>query len=74
MQIKVVLMYFEAEVKKNANKSQKQVSARCNELLAAYHKKPFVWTRRGYICPCEMSINWKQPEGLVQAPQHFISI
>ena len=58
-----VYAHFEAEVKKTANKSQKQVSARCNELLADYCEKPFVWTGIGFVCPCDVSINWKHPEG-----------
>ena len=59
----LVYAHFEAEVKKTAKKSQKQVPARYNKLLAAYCEKPFVWTGRHFVCPCDTSINWKQPEG-----------
>ena len=44
-------------------KYKKQASGQCTEILSTYHNKPFIWTGKGFVSPCDVSINWKQPEG-----------
>ena len=42
---------------------KKQAPGQCTEILSTYHNKPFIWTGKGFISPCDVSINWKQLEG-----------
>uniref|UniRef100_A0A1X7TK44 Uncharacterized protein n=1 Tax=Amphimedon queenslandica TaxID=400682 RepID=A0A1X7TK44_AMPQE len=64
-----VYEHFEASLKESPrvsrklNKHQNQDDNQYKTILAQYHNKPFIWTGRGFVCPCDVSINWKQLVG-----------
>ena len=45
------------------NKHQNQGDNQYKTILAQYYNKPFIWTGKGFVCPCDVSINWKQLVG-----------
>ena len=61
--------HFEASLKESPrisrklNKQQNQDDNQCKTILAQYYNKPFIWTGRGFVCSCDVSINWKQLVG-----------
>ena len=70
---KLVYAYFESKITNSTSvtgklltskkSNQNPDSLRCKEILAEYCDKPFVWNGKCFVCPCDVSINWKQSEG-----------
>ncbi|XP_019859788.1 PREDICTED: sacsin-like, partial [Amphimedon queenslandica] len=64
-----VYEHFEASLKESPkisrklSKHQNQDDNEHKKNLALYYNKPFIWTGRGFVCPCDVSINWKQLVG-----------
>ena len=63
-----VYEHFEAFLKESPAMSkvyeqQDQVQNQHQKTIAQYWNKPFIWTGRGFVCPCDVSINWKQQVG-----------
>ena len=64
-----VYEHFEASLKESPkisrklNKHQNHYESQPKRILAQYYNKPFIWTGRGFVCPCDVSINWKQLVG-----------
>ena len=64
-----VYEHFEASLKESpkilrkVNKHQNQDDNQHKKILAQYYDKRFIWTGRGFACPCDVSINWKQLVG-----------
>ena len=60
--------HFEASLKElpsisKVYEQQDKVPNRHQKILAQYYNKPFIWTGRGFVCPSDVSINWKQLVG-----------
>ncbi|XP_019860387.1 PREDICTED: sacsin-like [Amphimedon queenslandica] len=70
---KLVYAYFESKITNSTSatgnlltskdSNQNPDSMRFQEILAEYCGKPFVWTGKCFVCPCDVSINWKHSEG-----------
>ncbi|XP_019850657.1 PREDICTED: sacsin-like [Amphimedon queenslandica] len=64
-----VYEHFEASLKESPrisrklSKHQNQDDNQHKTILAQYYNKPFIWTGKGFVCPCDVSINWKQLVG-----------
>ena len=51
-------------VKSNdANSQQQKPLTESEKVLVTYHDKPFIWTGSIFVRPCDVSVDWKQPEG-----------
>ena len=63
-----VYEHFEALLKElpsisKVYEEQDKVPNHYQKILAQYYNKPFIWTGRGFVCPSDVSINWKQLVG-----------
>ena len=69
----LVYAYFESKITNSTSATGNSLtskdsnlnpdSLRFKDILAEYLDRPFVWNGKSFVCPCDVSINWKHSEG-----------